>query len=63
MTGGRVPHAVHEFRMPAEEDPHAKWEWELSGQLRFSCRRAPNGFGGAAAFSSLVLGSDGSFWS
>ncbi|CAE7726607.1 yciC [Symbiodinium microadriaticum] len=37
------------------EDPHAKWEWELSGQLRFSCRRAPNGFGGAAAFSSLVL--------
>ncbi|CAE7676140.1 unnamed protein product [Symbiodinium pilosum] len=37
------------------EDPRAKWEWELSGQLRYSCRRTPSGFGGAQAFSSLVL--------
>ena len=38
-----------------KEDPRAKWEWELSGQLRFSCRRTPSGFGGAEAFSSLAL--------
>ncbi|CAE7414082.1 unnamed protein product [Symbiodinium natans] len=37
------------------EDAQAQWEWELSGQLRFSCRRTPGGFGGAEAFSSLVL--------
>ena len=40
----------------SEEDAQAQWEWELSGQLRFSCRRTPGGFGGAEAFSSLVLG-------
>ena len=43
-----------EQSLPAEEDPRAKWEWELSGQLRYSCRRTPSGFGGSQAFSSLV---------
>mmetsp|Transcript_33741 Transcript_33741/g.93209 ORF Transcript_33741/g.93209 Transcript_33741/m.93209 type:complete len:610 (-) Transcript_33741:63-1892(-) len=37
------------------EDPGASWEWQLSGRLRYSCRRDRGGFGGVAPRSFLVL--------
>eukprot|EP00927_Polykrikos_kofoidii_P036049 TRINITY_DN30488_c0_g1_i1.p1 TRINITY_DN30488_c0_g1~~TRINITY_DN30488_c0_g1_i1.p1 ORF type:complete len:703 (-),score=124.31 TRINITY_DN30488_c0_g1_i1:29-2137(-) len=37
------------------EDPQARWEWQLSGRLRYASRRDGGGFGGAAPRSYLVL--------
>lgn len=37
------------------EDPGVRWEWQVSGRLRYSCRRDAEGFGGAAPSSGLVL--------
>ncbi|CAE8708922.1 unnamed protein product, partial [Polarella glacialis] len=37
------------------EDPSARWEWEVSGRLRYTCRRSAAGFGGAQPWSGLVL--------
>jgi hypothetical protein len=37
------------------EDASARWEWQLSGRLRYSCRREADSFRGTAAWSCLVL--------
>eukprot|EP00929_Paragymnodinium_shiwhaense_P091353 TRINITY_DN51339_c0_g1_i1.p1 TRINITY_DN51339_c0_g1~~TRINITY_DN51339_c0_g1_i1.p1 ORF type:complete len:644 (-),score=152.20 TRINITY_DN51339_c0_g1_i1:13-1944(-) len=37
------------------EDAMASWEWQLSGRLRYSCRRNADGFGGASHRSYVVL--------
>mmetsp|Transcript_100930 Transcript_100930/g.200494 ORF Transcript_100930/g.200494 Transcript_100930/m.200494 type:complete len:558 (+) Transcript_100930:87-1760(+) len=37
------------------EDACARWEWQLSGRLRYSCRREADSFRGTAAWSCLVL--------
>eukprot|EP00928_Gymnodinium_smaydae_P061219 TRINITY_DN45351_c0_g1_i1.p1 TRINITY_DN45351_c0_g1~~TRINITY_DN45351_c0_g1_i1.p1 ORF type:complete len:590 (-),score=162.88 TRINITY_DN45351_c0_g1_i1:27-1796(-) len=37
------------------EDSGTRWEWQLSGRLRYACRRDVQGFGGAAPQSYMVL--------
>jgi len=37
------------------EDASARWEWQLSGRLRYNCRREADSFRGTAAWSCLVL--------
>lgn len=37
------------------EDSSARWEWQVSGRLRYSAQRIIEGFGGAAPRSELVL--------
>jgi hypothetical protein len=37
------------------QDPRARWEWQLSGRLRYSSRRDEEGFAGAAPWTGIVL--------
>lgn len=37
------------------EDPKARWEWQMSGRLRYACRREDGGWAGCQPWTSLVL--------
>ena len=37
------------------EDAGARWDWQVSGRVRYACRREPDGFKGAAPWSCIVL--------